>query len=1428
MAQAPLYELWYRKLGLRKKQNIVNPMYLSLAELSLPLYSTIHYLAKHDNELGPSPSETLISNWVGENIYINFVNQYTPYIGSVGPMVFDLRKNIKKYRNSHFNYSWVMNIKDVYKRRENLIVWNHACANKQIKIRPSLFATYERYYNDLRNVLERVNDVTELGVRNQFIRIELPNHIPNFLRIMDDLPHFVRIRKGFETTGKMVLTKEMIRQTKGEGCYWLLELISFLITDLATDKKKGTNSDTQESDEKINVSLFNVLTEASKQKLNVIFSYQGTGFVVNLGLLEGWFKELRDDNSRVNGFKRFYLSLIKLSNTEMVLEEQDETHESTPVEETAQEPERLDEEEPEETVTTNEQKSAGNGADVILDLFSPEVNVDDGSLQPGGDEGGGNDSEESVEQSWTDPVDDAVFEEPTLVKSEENGRNVFADPTAGIERSLKLKGKESGISTREYALFKKKAESYKEIVLPNGETMETFMKIDEKELRTIQGEVKGKFLTVRDPSLLRTRSTELRKGYVKKFLHKDIVRTLVHFQNSGVALTGLDLTEQGDKEGSYEVYNLQFHPVGGTVKTTPVRIPKVLPDNTIMIDGNKSYLQSQRMELPIRKVRHNEVMLTSFYGTRLSLKRSRMVKEDYHLWLLRQIVRHDKLNGYTVALGRSKTSHLKVPQLYYVLAGKFKSITFDDMVLSFNMDALIEEDAAIEAMNTSDSVVIGKKGDTYITLDAFNNVYIGDKLKGSFTDLLSLDIRKAPVDTISLLLNGVNFPIVILLCFYFGIDKLLKVTNAQYRVVPSNEKTVLGSDEFKVVFNDETLVFNRHDRVTTLIFGGLIGLKNLPNFNRVDLNNNDNLLTLMGSESKAKITHFYEMERLYRLFIDPITKDELIRLKYSVDFDYLLLDAVELLKDSHHRNEVEIEEQRIVGYERLAGHFYTQLCRANREYGNKTTGKKVFSLNPDAVLMALLTDTSLNQVEEVNPIHQIKCDEEVTFGGTGGRGADVMVARTRAQLKSYRGIISEAHKDNQKVGYVTHLTADPRITDYRGNLDNESVVGNGSLASVTGQLYYGSFKDDLKRTSFSNGQASQIMASSGYQVNPMRTSYENIIGHRNSELYTKVAEKDGTVTEVTDKYLLVTYKDGTTDTYLLGYEIGTAAGEYHKHNKVTDLKVGETFKEGDIIGYNDVWFDRDIFNPGQVAMKTGIMTGVALMEGIDVYEDSISISSDFAHQSRSSYITQIGFSAALSDTIVEKIKVGASVEHDNVLFEVIEQSVAMLNAENDDAADINRLGIRQIKSDNHGIITKIELSYNGVYEDMSPSILKLVKAKDKDMAELAKVTKSNIVDNRVTGGKNVPPGRIKFRIYIDAIEDSIIADKFVVGNQMKCTVNSIYTQPTYTFKGLKIDLKFSFKSLFARMVLSLRDKLVCNQLTHEVGLQFVKIYRGEE
>jgi hypothetical protein len=88
------------------------------------------------------------------------------------------------------------------------------------------------------------------------------------------------------------------------------------------------------------------------------------------------------------------------------------------------------------------------------------------------------------------------------------------------------------------------------------------------------------------------------------------------------------------------------------------------------------------------------------------------------------------------------------------------------------------------------------------------------------------------------------------------------------------------------------------------------------------------------------------------------------------------------------------------------------------------------------------------------------------------------------------------------------------------------------------------------------------------------------------------------------------------------------------------------------------------------------------------------------------------------------------------------------------------------------------------------------------------------------------PGKALFEIYVESMDPSTISDKYVIGNQMKGTVGSVIKKALMTRDGRKIDVKASFKGMFNRMVLSLRDKLASNEVTIQITRKFIAIYRG--
>lgn len=639
-------------------------------------------------------------------------------------------------------------------------------------------------------------------------------------------------------------------------------------------------------------------------------------------------------------------------------------------------------------------------------------------------------------------------------------KDVFPTPESGIEAALEERARNGVLTVAEKEFFMRKGTRYKHIEMDNGQTFEEFIQIDPEEIKNLDGKIEGNFLPLLDESMLRSRTSALKLEYPKKFLEKDICRMFLAVQNGGVAMNDFKKETFESVEGAYNVYSVQYHDVNGDQVTIHPRFPVVREDGAFVIDSVKLHMQIQRREKPFRKISPFKVALTSYYDRKLMVTRSQRAVDDLSRFMVKEISLQSKNRGYTFSKGSGYNNSFVSPRIYSLLAKQYKFIKVGDITLDFQVDELLAKHPQFRQYCKPERFLVGVKDDKPLILDAYGNLYHDDVEIGTVEGLLGVDLRKAPLEQALINISGYQFPLGVVLCYYFGIDKLLKVLKLTTRTVPVGTRPKLSAEEFAIQFNDEYLIFNRREKMATLIFGGLPKLKNISNFSRIDLNNNAIWPALMG-DPKVRPAQFQEMKNLYDLFIDPITKDELKRMGLSVDFHYLLIDAAKALTNDFTRHEVELEEQRLVGYERFAGHLYTELVKSIRQYRNKGKGRKhKLDFNPDAVLMSISTDTSVNLVEEVNPIHQIKDQEETTFGGTGGRSEITMVKRARTQLNSYKGVIGEGHKDSSKVGFVTAMTSDAGVGDFRGNIDLKNKPTYTGYGTVTMNLKYGGTHDD--------------------------------------------------------------------------------------------------------------------------------------------------------------------------------------------------------------------------------------------------------------------------------------------------------------------------------------------------------------------------------
>jgi hypothetical protein len=1420
----------------------MEPNFIGVSEIVMPKQALVHFVPKLATEFGPSVSEAFISNFP-EDVFIEFVPRFTPVMGHGRVLAFDVKKAIQSYRASHYNYNWTKDINTVYRRNDVLIVKNYGIADKTWAQRAATFVNFEIHYNRLNMLVEGMNTEAERAqTRKQFLRFELPINIPSYKDLMVDYAKYI----GSFKEGLPVPSNQSLRVTKAEGCYWLLDLLAFLQGEYE-------------------YSLFGKLTPQAEDDLHFIFTANSKALIINIKTIKSWLEELDThvkegaqkpegvSPKRINVTKRFYLALMNLvrgsvSEKEISDEEKkDGTGTPTPG---AENDASVDQ--GEKGAAQGQGRASGDGkaatptgSHAPVDDHSVDRSILDvfGSHQGNNSplvEGQGDEAEHPIDEAagdWTSHVDDALLEVETTTVEISTKKDAFPTPEAGIKAALEERARDGSLTVSEQNFFMRKGSAYQHIEMGNGQTLGEFMQISPEEIDSLDGKIEGNFITVLDDSMLRSRSAVLKQEYAQRFLHKDIAKMVVGIQNAGVAVADYKQEVISGVEGSYDVLRIQLHPVDGTQSTHQIRLPKVQKDGTFTVDGVKQHMQLQRMELPLRKINAFKVALTSYYDRKLMVLRSQKVVDDYGLWLVKQIrIRGIKPEGgpafLTYSQGSGYSAEYTSPRIYSILAKKFVFITVGDITLDFRIDDLLTQHPEFKKYTKKDAFLVGVKDKQPLWVDSFGNLFQGDTEINTVEGLMGVSTAKAPIEYAVINISGYYFPMGVVLCYYFGIDKLIEVTGATTRSVPMGTRPKLSEDEYAIAFNDEYLIFNRREKLASLIFGGMPKLNNISNFSRTDLNEKGIWVPLMG-DPKVKPQQFKEMKNLFDLFIDPVTKEELARLGYATSFHYLLIDAVKLLETDFSRHEVELDEQRIVGYERFAGHVYREMVKAIRMYRNKGKERKhSIDINPEAVILNIITDTSVNLVEEVNPIHQLKDQEEVTFGGVGGRSEITMVKRARQQLDTYKGVISEANKDSGKVGFVTYLSSDPRIKDFRGNIAKDDKGSNSGLVSVTGNLQYGVGHDDPKRSTFTSTQASQAVSAMNYTPNILRTGYENVVAHRTSDLYSKVAADAGKVTELAEDALRVTYKDGTTDVYPLGLEIGEAAGEYHRHTRITDLKVGDTFQKGDVLGWDEQWFARDPFCPGQVAWKAGRMVRIAMVEDQDVYEDSIAIAKELAMEGVTPYIKGMRFAIDVVQNISLEVKVGDSVDYDSILCNVEDAHLVADVAEAVLIAEVNKLGIKQVRSKHHGKVIKIEVVYNSPLEEMSDSVRKFINAQDKARKKKAEIEGSDVTKGAVSNSLNVnkpilSPGKAFITILVESMDPSTNADKYVIANQMKGTVGRIMHRPLMTEDGREVLIKTSLKGMFNRMVLSFRNKLVSNELTIAFTKLAVAVYRGK-
>lgn len=356
-----------------------------------------------------------------------------------------------------------------------------------------------------------------------------------------------------------------------------------------------------------------------------------------------------------------------------------------------------------------------------------------------------------------------------------------------------------------------------------------------------------------------------------------------------------------------------------------------------------------------------------------------------------------------------------------------------------------------------------------------------------------------------------------------------------------------------------------------------------------------------------------------------------------------------------------------------------------------------------------------------------------------------------------------------------------------------------------------------------------------------------------SSTYSVKAEEDGKVIEVTDDYMIIEYKTEVADggnasvtedmskfrmiNLKETVKKNSDGGFFVTVKLDTELKVGKSFKKGDIIAYDRYSFSK-VSEDDNLAYNLGTLTKIAIMNNDEGFEDSTSVSDWLSEAMASEVVTMINTPPLSKVTNIYYMpKIGSPIQegepliiYQNAFEEDDANNLLKYITDKDLVSDLGRIHIR---SKYTGIVQDIKIYRTCEISEMSDSMAKIVKDYEKEIKNKRSMYKKygipgeNMLDPDYivpqTGKmKNCPDGII-IEFYIKYNDKLGVGDKLVAQSANKGTIKDIFPKGMEPFTAdhpdEKIDAVFAARSFNARMVTSVFVSGAINKVLVELDRQ---------
>ena len=441
--------------------------------------------------------------------------------------------------------------------------------------------------------------------------------------------------------------------------------------------------------------------------------------------------------------------------------------------------------------------------------------------------------------------------------------------------------------------------------------------------------------------------------------------------------------------------------------------------------------------------------------------------------------------GYALVVNKDKDSITivstlnpkKISSNCCAVANKISKISVDDYKFVFNLEHRLTE---YKEQELTEYLKREKKyglfiGKTATELYYFDNTGILNIVKKdrvvttTFIDMLS-DVCKVTTpplhDYCNIKILNKKLPIWFMLCYRFGLTHMLNYLNVDYSVITKGTKLPndIKSSDIRIKFMDKTLIIKRTPNINSLIFSGM-NYFDYKHINLEDLDDKDIYFDML-TDKQISTNMLKGIDQFFELFMDPITQDVLAQMNEPTNFKDLLIKAVSLLTTADHEQSSSSANFRFRTYETFISTTYRELARAYCSYKYKTfNASNKFSIQDFVINKKILSSQIFNNMDTLNPIHDIKQNCSFTHVGDGGRSSESFVIDDRKFPEDGTGIISEATVDSGGVALNAQLSMNPTLVNARGVTISKPYdeVDPSQILSVTSVLMPSATNDDGKR-----------------------------------------------------------------------------------------------------------------------------------------------------------------------------------------------------------------------------------------------------------------------------------------------------------------------------------------------------------------------------